>query len=79
MFYRIKLMKKIILFLNLVLLVGIFAQSSAYAYIDPGTGSMLLSALVAGIAAAGAAISVYWSKIKSFFSKTKKNDKHPKN
>ena len=65
-------MKKIILFLNLVLLVGIFAQSSAHAYIDPGTGSMLLSGLVAAIAAAGAAISVYWSKIKSFFSKAKK-------
>ena len=70
-------MKKIILFLNLVLLVEIFPQSSAYAYIDPGTGSMLLTALIASIAAAGAAISVYWSKIKTFFSKTKKNDTHP--
>ncbi len=65
-------MKKIILFLNLVLLVGIFAQSSAYAYIDPGTGSMLLSALVAAIAAAGATILMYWSKVKSFFLKKKK-------
>ncbi len=69
-------MKKIILFLNLVLLVGIFAQSSAYAYIDPGTGSMLLSALVAAIAAAGATILMYRSKVKSFFFKKKKNDKH---
>ena len=72
-------MKKIIVYLNLLLLLDVFIQSNAYAYIDPGTGSIMLQALIGGIAAAGAAISFYWSKIKSFFSKAKKNDKHPKN
>ncbi len=70
-------MKKFILFLNLYILVGFYFQSSAYAYVDPGTGSMLLTAIVGAIAAAGAAISLYWSKVKSFFSKKKKNDKNP--
>ena len=72
-------MKKFIVYLNLLLLLDIFIQSNAYAYIDPGTGSIMLQALIGGIAAAGAAISFYWSKIKSFFSKKKKNDKHPNN
>ena len=70
-------MKKFILFLKLYILVGFYFQSNAYAYIDPGTGSMLLTGLVAAIAAAAAAISLYWSKVKSLFSKKKKNDKNP--
>ena len=68
-------MKKIVLFLFFV----IYIPSNAYAYIDPGTGSMLLTALVGALAATGTAISVYWSKVKSFFSKKKKNDKPPNN
>ena len=72
-------MKKFIVYLNLLLLLDIFIQSNAYAYIDPGTGSIMLQALIGGIAAAGAAISFYWSRIKSFFSKKKKNDKHSNN
>ena len=68
-------MKKFILFLNLLLFLDVLIHSNAYAYIDPGTGSIILQALIGGIAAAGMVISVYWSKIKSFFSKKKKNDK----
>ena len=36
------------------------------AYVDPGTGSFLLQALVAGLAGAAVAINVYWKKIKAF-------------
>ena len=72
-------MKKFILFLNLLLLLDIFIQPNAYAYIDPGTGSIIFQALIAGVIAAGGAISLYWSKIKSFFSRKKKNDKDPTN
>ena len=43
--------------------------SSAYAYLDPGTGSVILSALVAGIVA----IKSYWfliiNKVKSLFKR----------
>jgi len=44
-------------------------MAPAYAYLDPGTGSMILQAILGGIAMAGAAISVYWQKVRSFFSK----------
>ena len=38
----------------------------AYAYIDPGTGSMLLQMIIAGVAAGLTTIVLYWSKLKSF-------------
>ena len=46
--------------------------SPAYAYLDPGTGSMLLQGLIGGIAASIAFLSIYWQKVKAFFGKKKK-------
>jgi hypothetical protein len=61
--------------LNLKLLLFIFLLisygSPAYAYLDPGTGSLLIQGLIGGIAAAMSFISIYWQKIKAFFSKEK--------
>jgi hypothetical protein len=39
----------------------------ALAYIDPGTGSFLVQALIAALAGAAVTIRLYWSNIKSFF------------
>jgi hypothetical protein len=38
--------------------------SLAFAYLDPGTGSLILQALLGAIAAAAVAIATFWSKIK---------------
>lgn len=43
----------------------------AHAYLDPGTGSMLIQGLLAGVAAASVGIASYWSRIKGFFSRDK--------
>jgi hypothetical protein len=40
---------------------------SAHAYLDPGTGSILVQSLLAGIAGAAAVISLYWQRLKRFF------------
>jgi len=37
---------------------------SAFAYLDPGTGSMLLQVILGGVAAVGVAIKLYWHKIR---------------
>jgi hypothetical protein len=42
---------------------------SAYAYLDPNVGSMLLQGLVAGFAAAGVVIKTYWHVILGFFKR----------
>ena len=52
----------------------IFISNNAFAYLDPGTGSIILQALVGAIAAGATYCSMYWKKIKNFFSK-KKNEK----
>lgn len=41
----------------------------AYAYLDPGTGTLILQSIIGGLAAAGAFASLYFQKLKTFFSK----------
>ena len=54
--------------------VGIISYASpVFAYLDPGTGSMLLQGLIAGIAVFTSVLSIYWQKVKSFFVKEESN------
>jgi hypothetical protein len=58
-------------FLSLGALAGallLVSTGSAHAYLDPGTGSMLLQGLIAGIAAGSVVLGRYWYKVKGFFS-----------
>lgn len=49
------------------LLLFVF-QNSAYAYIDPGTGMLIIQGFIAAVAAVVATAKLYWSKIKAFFA-----------
>ncbi len=40
----------------------------AYAYLDPGTGSMFLQVLLASFLAVLYAIKLFWKNIKNFFT-----------
>ena len=53
-------------------------MGKAQAYIDPGSGSIILQALLGVLAAAGASISIYWNKLKIFFKKNKSEDLNKK-
>ena len=54
----------------LCLMVGLISYTSpAYAYLDPGTGSMLVQGLIGGIAVVMSFLSIYWQKVKAFFVK----------
>ena len=53
------------LFLAVLLLAPVHAQ----AYLDPTTGSMLISAIVGLFASLALAIKTYWYRIKSFFKR----------
>jgi hypothetical protein len=39
----------------------------AFAYLDPSTGSMIVSAIVGLFATAALAVKTYWYKLKSWF------------
>ena len=56
----------------LFLIFGLISYTSpAYAYLDPGTGSMLVQGLIGGVAVVMSFLSIYWQKVKAFFSKEK--------
>lgn len=52
-----------------VLLVTLAIPSPAYAYLDPGTGSMLLQLLLGGVAGLMAIGKLYWMEIKDFLAR----------
>lgn len=66
--------------LVIAVLVSICYVTPAYAYLDPGTGSIILQGLLAAIAGATAAVGVYWHRIKCIFSSlfSSKKSKEPK-
>ena len=43
--------------------------SPAWAYLDPGTGSIILQGVIAGIAVAWFTIKTYWYKLAALFGK----------
>ena len=64
---------------TILILYIILLPSNAYAYLDPGTGSIILQAILGFIAAAIASISVYWTKFKMLINKIFKKKKEEKN
>ena len=49
--------------------------SKSYAYLDPGTGSIILQAILAFIAGAAATVSLWWGNLKIFIKKIFKSNK----
>lgn len=41
----------------------------AYAYIDPGTGSMIIQGVLAAIAVCTVSIGISWRRLKGFFGR----------
>ena len=49
-----------------------FMAQPAFAYIDPGSGSAIMSVIIGFFVAIGVLIKTFWYKIKSFFGLSKK-------
>lgn len=49
-----------------------FFSTDVEAYLDPGTGSMLLQVILGGVAAVGVALKLYWHRIKAALGRRKK-------
>jgi len=52
-----------------VMITLLLMPVSALAYLDPTTGSMLISAIVGLFASLALAIKTYWYRIKGFFKR----------
>jgi hypothetical protein len=45
----------------------------AHAYLDPGTGSILLQSLIGALAVGAAAVGTFYGRIRAFFTSRKKS------
>ncbi|MDP6620692.1 MAG: hypothetical protein QF754_00310 [Alphaproteobacteria bacterium] len=52
-----------------LLLALVLMPSPAWAYLDPGTGSIILQVLLGGVGGALVIGRLYWGRIKEFFSR----------
>jgi len=56
---------------GMALFLSLVFTAPACAYLDPGTGSMIVQAVIAVVAIAGASVGIFWKRFKSFFSREK--------
>lgn len=59
-------------FLKFALSAGAIIPVTAFAYLDPGTGSMLLQVILGGVAAVAVALKLFWYRIIAFLGFKKK-------
>ena len=62
---------KILIILFLLLGMSLISNSpfpNASAYIDPGTGSIIVQMIIGGLVGVGIAIKVFWYRIKTALS-----------
>jgi len=63
-------MKRIIGITGLTLSIVMVLSHPAYAYLDPGTGSMLIQAVIAIFVASSVFLSMFWKRVKAFLNRT---------
>lgn len=56
----------------LALIATVAVYRPAFAYLDPGTGSILLQVLLGGVAGGLVVVKLYWSRFKAFFGREPK-------
>ena len=55
----------------------LLVSPAAFAYLDPSTGSMVISAIVGIFASIALALKTYWYKIKGFLNRGRKQNSSP--
>lgn len=64
----------------IILLLAIYAfvaPDQAFAYLEPGTGSMLLQLLFGGVAGILVIMKLYWSRFVNFFRNRRSQKDNP--
>lgn len=60
---------RVIHVLSLSVLIALLFPRDAFAYLDPGSGSLIFQTIVATLAGAAYAVRLYWHRIRSWFSR----------
>lgn len=56
------------------LVIFLWTAQPAFAYLDPGTGTIIIQSIVGGIAAGTTFIAIYWSKFKGLVARLRGKD-----
>lgn len=56
---------------------ALLAAAPSHAYLDPGTGSIVLQSILAGIAVAMGLLRLYWYRLKSFIASLTGSSQQP--
>ena len=59
-------------FLVVLVMPWLAAPKTAFAYLDPGTGSILLQIIIGGVAGLGVVAKLYWHRLRGLFGLNKK-------
>jgi hypothetical protein len=54
-----------------VILLTFMPTTTAYAYLDPGSGSLIVQVIIAGILGILVALKLYWTRITNFILRRK--------
>jgi hypothetical protein len=60
---------RVIRVMFLALTIGLVVPADAFAYLDPGSGSMIFQTIAAALAGIAYGVRVYWHKIRTLFGK----------
>jgi hypothetical protein len=63
--------------LLIVAILLLLVSRPVYAYLDPGTGSMIVQGLLAALAALSAVVAASWTHIRRFFSRRRASERPP--
>ena len=66
-------MKSYTIILALLFVTGFFV-SDAYAYLDPGTGSLVIQAVIGALVGVAITLKIYWYKLKEKIFRISKSD-----
>ncbi len=53
---------------KIITITFLMYSTPSHAYLDPGTGSIILQSVLAGIAVAMGVLRIYWHRLKTFVS-----------
>ena len=57
--------------MSLIIFSFSFFISDAYAYLDPGSGSLIIQVVVGALVGVGITVKIYWYKLREKFSSIK--------
>lgn len=55
-----------------IVFLGLLFPTEAYAYLDPGTGSLVIQSIIAALAAAGYAVRTNWDRLGQLLGRSRK-------